>query len=60
VAGAGLRQSLDTLTKEVDALADALERVNRGDEARPKILQEGPADLGGPTGGAPGGVREKA
>jgi hypothetical protein len=60
VAGAGLRQSLDTLTKEVDALADALERVNRGDDARPKILQEGPADLGAPSGGAPGGVREKA
>ena len=60
VAGAGLRQSLDTLTKEVDALADALEKVNRGDEGRLRGIQEGPGDLGGATGGTPGGAREKA
>lgn len=61
VAGAGLRRSLDLLSVEVDALADALEKVNAGgDPARMRGLAEGPGTAGG--GGAPGapGTREKA
>jgi chromosome segregation ATPase len=38
VAGAGLRRSLDLLSQEVNALADALERVNVG--AEPKARSE--------------------
>lgn len=34
VAGAGLRRSLDMLSHEVNALADALERVNSGEAER--------------------------
>ncbi len=63
VAGAGLRRSLDLLSQEVNALADALEKVNEGTDSGPsarlKALAEGP--------GAPDGVgppspsaREKA
>jgi hypothetical protein len=58
VAGAGLRQSLDNLTKEVDALADALERVNRGDEARLRTLAEAPPAAPSPPPQLPG-AREK-
>ena len=59
VAGAGLRRSLDMLSQEVDALADALERVNKGEAARLQTVAEGP---GGEPGGGPGarGQREKA
>jgi len=35
VAGAGLRRSLDSLSQEVNALADALERVNAQGDAPP-------------------------
>lgn len=60
VAGAGLRRSLDLLTHEVNALADALERVNSGDAARLSKVAEGPG--AGGEGGGPGtpGTREKA
>jgi UPF0716 family protein affecting phage T7 exclusion len=61
VAGAGLRRSLDLLSLEVDALADALEKVNVGsEEAKLRGLAEAP--LAVDAGGAPGarGTREKA
>ena len=59
VAGAGLRRSLDMLSQEVNALADALEKVNRGEAAKMKKVAEGP---GGVSDEAPpaGGLREKA
>jgi len=59
VAGAGLRRSLDMLSQEVNALADALEKVNRGEAAKMKKVAEGPGDA---SDGAPpaGGLREKA
>jgi hypothetical protein len=60
VAGAGLRQSLDNLTHEVDALADALERVNRGDEARLRALGTAPAAPAPASDAAQPGLREKA
>src|SRR2546423_1838943 len=44
VAGAGLRRSLDMLSEEVNALADALEKVNRGEAAKMKKVAEGPGD----------------
>jgi hypothetical protein len=59
VAGAGLRRSLDLLSQEVDALADALERVNRGEAARMQKLADGPGAEADP-GQAPRGQREKA
>ncbi len=61
VAGAGLRRSLDLLSLEVDALADALEKVNvGGEEAKLRGLAQAP--LAVDAGGAPGarGTREKA
>jgi hypothetical protein len=59
VAGAGLRRSLDMLSQEVNALADALEKVNRGEAAKMRKMAEAPADSS--TGAPPaGGVREKA
>jgi hypothetical protein len=61
VAGAGLRRSLDLLSHEVDALADALEKVNvGGEEAKLRGLAQAP--LAVDAGGAPGarGTREKA
>jgi hypothetical protein len=59
VAGAGLRRSLDLLSQEVDALADALERVNRGEGPRMKAFGEAPASSDeGPPGAR--GTREKA
>ena len=59
VAGAGLRRSLDMLSQEVNALADALEKVNRGEAAKMKKVAEGP---GAEAASAPpaAGQREKA
>ena len=59
VAGAGLRRSLDMLSHEVDALADALERVNRGEASKLQQVGEAPATSDeGPPGAR--GTREKA
>ena len=58
VAGAGLRRSLDMLSQEVNALADALEKVNRGEAAKMKKVGEGPADGEGAAPPA-AGQREK-
>jgi hypothetical protein len=59
VAGAGLRRSLDLLSHEVNALADALEHVNRGEVPRMRTLGEAPASSDeGPPGAR--GTREKA
>jgi hypothetical protein len=59
VAGAGLRRSLDLLSQEVNALADALEKVNRGEAAKMKKVAEGPAaDVASAPPAA--GQREKA
>ena len=60
VAGAGLRRSLDMLSHEANALADALERVNSGEAERMRKVAAGPAS-GGEGGAAPAaGAREKA
>jgi len=58
VAGAGLRRSLDMLSHEVNALADALEKVNSGEAERMSKVADGPAAAGGVP-PAPG-RREKA
>ncbi len=60
VAGAGLRRSLDMLSHEATALADALERVNSGETERLRKVASGPdaAPAEAPP-GAPG-KREKA
>jgi hypothetical protein len=59
VAGAGLRRSLDMLSHEVNALADALEKVNSGEAERMHKVAEAPS---GAAPGAPpaAGKREKA
>jgi hypothetical protein len=60
VAGAGLRRSLDMLSQEATALADALERVNSGEAERMRKVGAGP---GSPSDAAPPrspGTREKA
>ena len=59
VAGAGLRRSLDMLSHEVNALADALEKVNSGEAERMRKVADAPA---GEASGAPPapGKREKA
>jgi len=60
VAGAGLRRSLDMLSREANALADALEKVNSGEAERMRKVAAGPgsaSDAAPP--GAPG-TREKA
>jgi seryl-tRNA synthetase len=59
VAGAGLRRSLDMLSQEVNALADALEKVNSGEAERMRKVASGP---GGETAAPPPspGTREKA
>jgi hypothetical protein len=59
VAGAGLRRSLDLLSQEVNALADALEKVNSGEAERMRKVASGPdAET---TGQPPApGTREKA
>lgn len=59
VAGAGLRRSLDMLSQEVNALADALEKVNRGEAAKMKKVAEGPGEVSDEA-PPPGGLREKA
>jgi hypothetical protein len=59
VAGAGLRRSLDMLSHEVNALADALEKVNSGEAERIRKVGDGPAAAAGATPPAPG-RREKA
>jgi hypothetical protein len=60
VAGAGLRRSLDMLSHEANALADALERVNSGEAERMRKAASAPgaAEEGGASPGA--GAREKA
>ena len=60
VSGAGLRRSLDMLSQEANALADALERVNSGEAERMRKVAAAP---GGDSGAAPPaapGKREKA
>lgn len=60
VSGAGLRRSLDMLSHEVNALADALERVNSGEAERMRKVASAPApEAAGGHPGAPG-KREKA
>ena len=60
VAGAGLRRSLDMLSHEVNALADALERVNSGEaEKMRKAAASAPSGDAATPPGAPG-AREKA
>jgi hypothetical protein len=59
VAGAGLRRSLDLLSQEVDALADALEKVNRGEAEKLQKVAEAPAAESG-AGQGPRTQREKA
>jgi hypothetical protein len=60
LSGAGLRRSLDMLSHEVNALADALERVNSGEAERMRKVAAAPGSEAG--GGSPGtpGKREKA
>ena len=60
VSGAGLRRSLDMLSHEVNALADALERVNSGEAERMRKVAVAPAPEA--ASGHPGtpGKREKA
>ena len=58
VAGAGLRRSLDMLSKEVNALADALEKVNAGEAGKMRRMAEAPPSDGSEP-RAPG-TREKA
>jgi len=64
VAGAGLRRSLDLLSQEVNALAEALEKVNEGTDRGPaaslKALAEGPGAPPDGTGPPTPSVREKA
>jgi hypothetical protein len=60
VSGAGLRRSLDMLSREVNSLADALEKVNSGEAERMRKAAVGPAvDSSGTPPAAPG-TREKA
>jgi hypothetical protein len=60
VSGAGLRRSLDMLSREANALADALEKVNSGEAERMRKAAVGPsADSSGTPPAAPG-TREKA
>ena len=60
VAGAGLRRSLDLLSQEANALADALERVNSGEAERMRKVAAGPASDSAGTPPAAPGKREKA
>ena len=60
VAGAGLRRSLDMLSHEVNALADALEKVNSGEAERMRKVAQGPAAEAAGTPPAARGTREKA
>jgi hypothetical protein len=60
VAGAGLRRSLDMLSQEANALADALERVNSGEAERMRKVAAGPGGESGTAPPAAPGKREKA
>jgi uncharacterized protein YukE len=60
VAGAGLRRNLDLLSQEVNAVADALERVNRGDDAKLRRVAEAPAAPSDEQPPGARGTREKA
>lgn len=60
VAGAGLRRSLDMLSNEVNALADALERVNSGEAERMRKAGATSGPGGGSSPPAAPGKREKA
>ena len=60
VAGAGLRRSLDMLSHEATALADALERVNSGEGERMRKVASGPGTASGGDAPGPPGTREKA
>jgi hypothetical protein len=60
VAGAGLRRSLDMLSHEVNALADALEKVNSGEAERMRKVAQGPANTGSNAAPPSPGTREKA
>ena len=60
VAGAGLRRSLDMLSKEANALADALERVNSADADRMRKVASGPASASDAAHPGSPGNREKA
>ncbi len=62
VAGAGLRRSLDMLSREANALADALENVNSGEAEKLRRLQAEAPGAGDGGAGAPGakGTREQA
>ena len=60
VAGAGLRRSLDMLSREANALADALEKVNSGEAEKLRRVQgEAPGD-DAPGGPGPRGTRERS
>jgi hypothetical protein len=61
VAGAGLRRSLDMLSREANALADALEKVNSGEAEKLRTAHvEAPPAADDPSGPGPRGNREKA
>ena len=60
VAGAGLRRSLDMLSREANALADALEKDNSGEAERLQRLAEAPPAADTPGGPGPRGSREKS
>jgi hypothetical protein len=60
VAGAGLRRSLDMLSQEANALADALERVNSGEAERMRKVATAPGAASGAAPPAEPGKREKA
>jgi hypothetical protein len=73
VAGAGLRRSLETLSQEASALADALEKVNAqsdgahasptaqtSDTDRLRALGDGPASAPSNSAATPSAPREKA
>jgi hypothetical protein len=60
VAGAGLRRSLDMLSHEVNALADALERVNSGEAERMHKVASAPGSGEGSAPPPATGTREKA
>jgi len=60
VAGAGLRRSLDMLSREATALADALERVNSGEVERMRKVASAPETAPAEVPPPEPGKREKA
>jgi seryl-tRNA synthetase len=60
VAGAGLRRSLDMLSHEATALADALEKVNSGEAERMRKVSSAPGSEAGAVPPGTPGKREKA